>query len=49
MSSSLRYLLVLTDGVFLIYWALALLVLVNLIQIPPKYLYADFAEQRVVA
>ena len=49
MTKPLRYLLVLTDGLFLIYWALALLVLVDVVHIPPEYLYADSNEPKVVA
>jgi hypothetical protein len=49
MSRGLRLSLLLTDGLFLIYWALTSLEALRLISIPPLWLYSNYADPRVVA
>ena len=45
----LRYALTITDGLFLLYWTLAVLSELSLLQVSPELMYADYRDPRVVA
>ncbi|MEM7002191.1 MAG: DUF5360 family protein [Pseudomonadota bacterium] len=49
MSPSLRWLLAITDLLFLLYWSLAALSALNVVQIDPALMYADYDNPRVIA
>lgn len=49
MSRTLRFALLVTDIAFLVYWTLAALNAVGVLQLPPDWLYADADQPRVVA
>ena len=49
MPRSLKYLLTVTDVLFILYWTIAALAELEVISISPEYMYADYDESRVVA
>ena len=49
MKSNLKFLLVLTDWAFIIYWTLAALIVMQVVNIPLEYMYADYSNPRVIA
>ncbi|MCZ6853141.1 MAG: DUF5360 family protein, partial [Gammaproteobacteria bacterium] len=49
MSRPLRIALTITDVLFLLYWSIATLAELGLLQVPPELMYADYRDQRVVA
>jgi hypothetical protein len=49
MSKRLKTLLLITDILFLTYWAASLLHLLGVFQMPPSMMYADFDQPRVLA
>ena len=49
MSRPLKYLLTLTDVLFILYWSIAALLELGLLDIPQDLMYADYNDPRVVA
>jgi len=49
MPRSLATAITITDGLFMAYWAAALLALAGLIALPPDLMYGDYLNPRVVA
>ncbi len=49
MPRSLKYLLTITDVLFILYWTAAALSELHLISISPEYMYAGYENPRVVA
>lgn len=49
MSASLKFLISVTDVLFIFYWFVAALSELGLLSVPPEMMYADYDDPRVVA
>ena len=49
MSPGLRWALLVTDIVFLLYWSVSLLALLHVISLPPEMMYDGYDQPRVIA
>ncbi len=49
MSWPLKWLLVITDWMFILYWSIAALVQAKIVNIRPELMYADYSLPQVIA
>ncbi len=49
MTRPLRFAITVTDVAFILYWMVAVLLELNIVQVPREVMYADFDQPRVIA
>ena len=49
MTRPLKFAITVTDVAFILYWTVAVLLELNIVQIPRELMYADFDQSRVIA